>query len=147
TGFRLFMLGEVDYAANEPQAAMEHYRQGIEMIVAQEDITQPVPPRFIEHMDPGCLIWLVWQNMAAFFRDAGVDVTPRNSPKAYEFVAAFKPGPKPNVAHRAPFAKYGAGGLYIYKAMQVSALATLGLLAWDGGDRATAAKRYKQAME
>lgn len=89
------------------------------------------------------MIWLVWETMTALMTDPRVGVTTSNAPKAHELVAAFKADAD---AHRAPFEKHGARGLYIYKAMQVSALTTLGLRASYSADRATAAKRYKQAI-
>ncbi|EJD44548.1 hypothetical protein AURDEDRAFT_166334 [Auricularia subglabra TFB-10046 SS5] len=153
TGIALFLSSEAYWAVADAKAALECYKKSMEAIIAREDVTQTIPPSSMRRLFgpdaeklPRETIWLVWRNIMALFRDPEVAVTPENAREPYNLVLAFRPG-----AHKGPhdgaFEKRGPQGLFLLKAIQITALTTLGLLAWDRGDRATAAKRYQQVID
>lgn len=87
----------------------------------------------------------IWRNFVGFFRDPALGFNAGTAPDAYKLLASFRPASEQHRSHAA-FAKRGARGLVVLKAMQVTATFTLGLMAWDKKERATAAKRYEEAL-
>src|SRR6266568_8763408 len=75
-----------------------------------------------------------------FFHDPAMNHTEESHPEAYKLLSSFKPGAQKSHPRleRTP---------RLLKAMQITAGLTLGLLAWDKRDRATAAKRYREALD
>jgi len=97
-----------------------------------------VPPDF-----PQELLGAVWRNFVGFFRDPAMHFTEGSHPEAYKLLNSFKPSaqkPHPRL-ERTP------RGKVLLKGMQITAALTLGVLAWDQRDRATAAKRYREALD
>lgn len=94
---------------------------------------------------PRELIGAIWRNLCGFFRDPALGLNATTAPDAYKLMASFKPSNEQHNSYQA-FAKRGAHGLAILKAMQITATFTTGLMAWDKKDRATAARRYQDAL-
>lgn len=64
------------------------------------------------------------------------------APDAYKLLYSYRPGSsKEHTKFR------GNDGKIMLMALQITASLTLGLMAWDKTDRATAAKRYKEALD
>ncbi len=86
---------------------------------------------------------LIWRNFVGFFRDPKLGFNEESSPEAYQLLCSFRPSDERSF----PEFEKSTEGKILLIAIQATALATLGLMAWDKGDRATAAKRYKQALD
>jgi hypothetical protein len=142
SGVALFQRAEALYAQGNANEAFEYYQKSIKKILKDEAVTAKlpaiVPPDF-----PQETLGAVWRNFVGFFRDPIMNFTEQSTPEAYKLLNSFRPSaPKPH-------ARLGktARGKILLKGMQVTAGLTLGLLAWDQKDRATAAKRYKEAID
>ncbi|KAJ7637113.1 hypothetical protein FB45DRAFT_908277 [Roridomyces roridus] len=138
----LFNKAEMLYTSGERAQAFEIYRQLIVQILEREDVTalipSPVPDDF-----PQEFLAIVWRNLLASFRESQSPFTQESCPEAYSLVFSFRPS-APSRSH--PQFK-GVKGQRLLKAMQITASFCLGILAWEKGDRATTAKRYKEALD
>ncbi|KDR70653.1 hypothetical protein GALMADRAFT_254688 [Galerina marginata CBS 339.88] len=142
SGMALFQKAESFYHQGRINDAFEYYQKSIKKILKDEDVTAKipaiVPPDF-----PQELLGAVWRNFVGFLRDPAMNFTEESHPEAYKLLASFRPGAqKPHARlERTP------RGKILLKGMQITAGLTLGLLAWDKHDRATAAKRYREALD
>ena len=97
-----------------------------------------MPPDFPQELLGG-----VWRNFVGFFRDPSMNFTEESHPEAYKLLRSFRPGAQKS--H--PRLERTPRGNILLKGMQITAGLTLGLLAWDKRDRATAAKLYREALD
>lgn len=145
SGLSLFQKAEMAYMMdhNAPKA-FGLYVQAIRKIIKNEDVVQKFPrPVPVPDM-PQELLGIIWRNFVGFFRDHELGLNAENSPDAYQLLLSFRPSSTPVYPE---FEKRsGKRGSELLKAMQVTAGFTLGLMAWDRRDRATAAKRYNEAL-
>ncbi|KAG5637025.1 hypothetical protein H0H81_006060 [Sphagnurus paluster] len=142
SGLQLFQRAELLYQQGKPSDTFEYYQKSIKKILKDENVIAkipfPVPADF-----PQELICVVWRNFLGFLRDPTMNFTEKSHPDAYKLLNSFRPSaPKPH-----PRLERTSRGKVIIKAMQITAALTLGVLAWDQRDRATAAKRYQEALD
>lgn len=159
TGFELFQQAEMEYQLRgNAHAAMDLYVSSIKQIVQRENPVARFPAYMLTQMAaqanefPEQILGTVWRNFVGFFRDPQMGFTKDNKPEAWKLLEAFRPGKvevdgMEGITGR--FERFGRTeeGKALLKGMQVTAGFTLGLLAWDRKDRATAAKRYKEALD
>ncbi|KAJ7770526.1 hypothetical protein B0H16DRAFT_1515754 [Mycena metata] len=138
TGKDLLTQAEINYEAGLIPQAFELYRQAIIQIMDQENVHQMLA---VPEEGPQEIIAIAWQHLSACFRSDAGGFTQEAYPDAYNLVYSFRP-----TAHGHPQFK-GQNGRRLLKALQISAALTLGVLAWDKGDRSTAAKRYQEALD
>lgn len=142
SGLALFQKAETFFHQGRTNDAFEYYQKSIKKILKDEDVVAKipaiVPPDF-----PLELLGGVWRNFVGFFRDPAMNFTEASHPEAYKLLNSFRPGTQKSHPRleRTPRSKI------LLKAMQITAGMTLGLLAWDKRDRATAAKRYREALD
>ncbi|KAG6889404.1 hypothetical protein C0992_005326 [Termitomyces sp. T32_za158] len=144
-GYSLFQSAEMHYYQGKTASAFSYYRKSIKKILKNESPTAKMPvPRGMRVPDdmPQELLGMVWRNFVGFFRDPQMNFTEENSPEAYKLLNSFRPSSKGH-----PRLEQTERGKILLKGMQITAALTLGLLAWDKGDRATAAKRYREGIE
>ncbi|KAJ7497772.1 hypothetical protein FB451DRAFT_243172 [Mycena latifolia] len=140
-GAALYNEAQKLYDAGRVTEAFELYRQAVVQILDHEDIHQKaygVPEQSAQEV-----LVLMWQNLLACFRESNSKFTQESSPEAYDLVYSFRPS-APSRTH--PQFK-GPQGKRLLKAMQIMAAFTLAILAWNNGDRSTAAKRYQEALD
>ncbi|KAG6868139.1 hypothetical protein C0993_007262 [Termitomyces sp. T159_Od127] len=146
TGTALFQSAELQYYQGNVASAFEYYQKSIKKILKDENPTAktrlPAGTRVPDDM-PQELLGMVWRNFVGFFRDPQMNFTEENSPEAYKLLNSFRP----NATKRHPRLERTERGKVLLKGMQITAALTLGLLAWDKRDRATAAKRYREGIE
>jgi tetratricopeptide (TPR) repeat protein len=146
SGASLFQLAELAYARNRFDEALEYYQQSIKKILKDESVTAKLPVAAVAQLPvnyPRETLGLVWHNFVGMFRDPTMNFNKETSPKAYKLLTSFKPSaPDPHPQ----FQKMEKGRILL-KGLQIAAAFTLGIMAWDKRDRATAAKRYKEAIE
>ncbi|KAJ7709665.1 hypothetical protein B0H17DRAFT_1190846 [Mycena rosella] len=149
-GKALFIDGEHHYEAGRIPEAFETYRRAVIQIVDHEDVLQKIPG--VPAHFPQEMIALIWQNFIAIFRESGSPFTRGkrklhsghpSAPEAYDLVYAFRP----SGSSRAHPEFKGPQGKRLLKAMQIIAGFALAILAWNEGDRSTAAKRYQEALD
>ncbi|KAJ7497778.1 hypothetical protein FB451DRAFT_1121523 [Mycena latifolia] len=145
-GLVLYVEAETHYEAGRVTEAFDLYRQTIVQILDHEDVLQKIPG--IPEQFPQELIAAVWQNLVVCFRESHRkftqgklsrlfeeqgDNTVYNHPREHinSFILSFK----------------GPEGKRLLKAMQIPAAFALAILAWNKGDRSTAAKRYQEALD
>ena len=142
SGLALFQKAEMFFQQGRINDAFEYYQRSIKKILKDEDVIAKipalVPPDFPEELLGG-----VWRNFVGFFRDPAMNFTEESHPEAYKLLNSFRPGSQKS--H--PRLERTPRGKILLKAMQITAGLTLGLLAWDKRDRATAAKRYREALD
>ncbi|KAG6861323.1 hypothetical protein C0995_001642 [Termitomyces sp. Mi166 len=146
TGFALFQSAETRYYQGKIPSAFEFYQKSIKKILKDENLVAktPLPPGTQVPDDmPQELLGMVWRNFVGFFRDPKMDFTEENSPEAYKLLNSFRP----SATRGHPRLERTERGRVLLKGMQITAALTLGLLAWDKRDRATAAKRYREGIE
>ncbi|EJD44549.1 hypothetical protein AURDEDRAFT_114295 [Auricularia subglabra TFB-10046 SS5] len=145
SGLSLFKKAEMAYMldSNVPQA-FDLYVQSIRKIIKNEDVAQKFPQPIPVPDMPQELLGIVWRNFVGFFRDPALGFTVDNAPDAYKLLLSFKPSSTP--AYPEFEKRSGKRGAELLKGMQITAGFTLGLMAWDKRDRATAAKRYNEAL-
>ncbi|KIM40092.1 hypothetical protein M413DRAFT_28622 [Hebeloma cylindrosporum] len=126
SGLALFQKAETFFHQGRTNDAFEYYQKSIKKILKDENVIANipaiVPPDFPQELLGG-----VWRNFVGFFRDPAMNFTEESHPEAYKLLRSFSQ--------------------ILLKAMQITAGLTLGLLAWDKRDRATAAKRYREALD
>lgn len=142
SGVALFQRAEALYARGDTNGAFEYYQKSIKKILKDEIVTAKlpalVPPDF-----PQETLGAVWRNFVGFFRDPAMNFTEQSAPEAYKLLNSFRP----SASRSQPRLEKTTRGKVLLKGMQVTAGLTLGLMAWDKKDRATAAKRYKEAID
>ncbi|KAH0581455.1 hypothetical protein H2248_012535 [Termitomyces sp. 'cryptogamus'] len=146
TGFALFQSAEMKYYQGNTASAFDYYQKSIKKILKDEIPTAKAPlPAGTKVPDdmPQELLGMVWRNFVGFFRDPNMNFTEENSPQAYKLLNSFRPGATKGY----PRLERTERGRVLLTGMQVTAALTLGLLAWDKRDRATAAKRYREGIE
>ncbi|EAU91997.1 hypothetical protein CC1G_05984 [Coprinopsis cinerea okayama7 len=142
SGLRLFLQAERSYAGGRVDDTLSYYTKAITKILKSETLLAPLPPTFSHPAVPQEVLGVVWHNFAGFFRDPILKRTRENSPEAYKLLSSFRP----NSHHE--FQRFSTEQEKTYLAgMRISAGLTLALMAWDERDRATAAKRYRDAIE
>lgn len=159
TGFELFQSAEMEHQfRGNSSAAMDLYVLSIERIVQHENPIAKFPVWMLTQITaqaddyPEQVLGAVWRNFVGFFKDPNMAFNKDSKPEAWKLLEAFRPGKvevggMENITGK--FERFGRTdeGKVLLKGMQVTAGFTLGLLAWDRKDRATAAKRYKEALD
>jgi len=144
-GYKLFTAGETAYMLHhDADAALQYYQKAIKKIIKDEVVTaqMPIPPGSLPPNFPTETLAMVFQNLCGFFRDPAMNYTEKTAPEAYKLLFSFRPNSTRDYSRfRTPRAQL------LKKAMQANAGMTLGLLAWDAKDRATAAKRYQEVLD
>ncbi|EEB97903.1 hypothetical protein MPER_02682, partial [Moniliophthora perniciosa FA553] len=80
----------------------------------------------------------VWRNFLGFFRDSHL----HRDKNAYKLLASYRP------TSNHEFERFRTERQKLYLAgMRITAGLTLGLMAWDAGDRPTSVKRYREAID
>ncbi|KAK7046683.1 hypothetical protein R3P38DRAFT_2875214 [Favolaschia claudopus] len=133
--------GQLKYQAGLMREAFDYYHRAIVQILDHEDIFQTggnVPNEY-----PRELLGFLWNNLLSFFKSDDPSFTQEKCPSAYDLVYSFRPTSS-SKAH--PQFK-GAKGQHLLKGLQITGGFALGILAWRKGDRATTAKRYKEALD
>jgi hypothetical protein len=142
SGVALFQRAEGLYAQGNIQGAFDLYQKSVTKIIKDETVTANLPALVPDDF-PRETLGAVWRNFVGFFRDPAMSFTQTSDPEAYKLLNSFRP------AATKSFPKFERTprGRVLLKGMQITAGLTLGLLAWDNRDRATAAKRYKEALD
>lgn len=141
TGISLLHRAELAYAANRTDEAFDYYQRSIKKILKDEDVTALVPAQ-LPPQYPREVLGMAWHNFLDLFRAPGMNYTEASQPEAFKLLSSFRPSyKKPHGRFDSPQAQV------LLKGMQITAALTLGLLAWDKRDRATAAKRYREAID
>jgi hypothetical protein len=142
SGLALFQSAESCYARGDNQRAFDLYQQSIKKILKDENVTANIPA-IVPNDFPQEILGYVWRNFVGFFRDPAMSFTEQSDPEAFTLLNSFRPSnSKPY-----PRLERTARGKILLKGMQITAGLTLGIMAWDKKDRATAAKRYKEALD
>ncbi|KAK0486653.1 hypothetical protein EDD18DRAFT_1360662 [Armillaria luteobubalina] len=145
SGWNLFVQAERFYSQNDVDKTFEYYQKAIKKIVNDENITAqiPIPTGSLpDNTFPTETLGAAWRNFIGFFKDPAMGKTKENSPEAYKLLSSYRP----NSNIEFPRFRTDKAKLYL-KGMQITAGLTLGLLAWDGKDRPTAMKRYREALD
>ena len=142
SGVALFQLAEGLYAKGNNQGAFDLYQKSVRKILKDETVTANLPALVPDDF-PRETLGAVWRNFVGFFRDPAMSFTQTSDPEAYKLLNSFRPG----ATRSFPKFERTPRGKVLLKGMQITAGLTLGLLAWDNHDRATAAKRYKEALD
>jgi hypothetical protein len=166
TGLQIFQAAELAYHQGNIQQAFETYQLAIKKIAKDEIVSATIPSSMIASLPdtmPSETLLMVWRNFVGFFRDNALNFTQGEhgvhqilplicpylffafdtSPAGYKLLASYRPGTGSKEHPRFR----GDRAQLILKAMQIEAGLTMGLLAWDKKERATAAKRYKEALD
>jgi hypothetical protein len=145
SGVLLFQRAEGFYAQGNTQEAFNYYQKAVKKILKDENPVAQVPFPTTGFPDtlPRHTLGLVWTNFVGFLRDPAMSFTPTSDPDAYKLLNSFRP----SAAKSHTRLERTEGGKALLKGMQITAVLTLGLMAWDQRDRATAAKRYKEALD
>ncbi|EAU91994.1 hypothetical protein CC1G_05981 [Coprinopsis cinerea okayama7 len=142
SGVQLFMKAEQLYAQNRVDETLEYYAKAIQKIVRNENLLAPLPALVPDPTFPKETLGAVWRNFVGFFKDPQMRRTKENSPDAYKLLASYRP----NSSHE--FERFKSEKEKAYLAgMRITAGLTLGLMHWDAGERPTAVKRYREAID
>ncbi|KAJ7717557.1 hypothetical protein B0H16DRAFT_1610738 [Mycena metata] len=134
--------GIENYTSGRKAEAAEFYRRAVVQNLAHEDVLQKIPAIVPEQSSQETLA-IAWSNLLAIFRESGSIVTKESAPDAYSLIFSFR-STAPSSSH--PQFK-GTKAKRLLKGMQIMASGALGIIAWEQGDRATAAKRYKEGLD
>ena len=145
SGLELFQRAEMLYAQGNVKETFEMYQKSIKKFLKDGNPTAIFPSSsgFPDDL-PRETLGIVWRNFLGFFRDPAMSFTAESHPEAYKLLNSFRPGTSNRIYARLERTDRGK---LLLKAMQITAGTTLGLMAWDKRDRATAAKRYKEALD
>ncbi|KAJ7246269.1 hypothetical protein B0H12DRAFT_1126460 [Mycena haematopus] len=142
SGKALFVDGEIKYEAGQIPEALELYRRAVVQILNHENVLEKLNVPGLPEEFPEELLASIWQNLLGCFKSDDPRFTRDAYPHAYELIYSFR-----STSSKAHPQFNGTQGGRLLKAMQISAGLTLGILAWKQGDRSTAAKRYKEALD
>jgi hypothetical protein len=142
SGLSLFQRAEGCYAQGKVQEAFDLYQKSVKKILKDENVAAKLPA-IVPDDFPQETLAAVWRNFVGFFRDPNMSFTKKSDSDAYRLLYSFRP----SAANPHPRMEMTPRGKVLQKAMQITAGMTLGLMAWDERDRATAAKRYKEALD
>ncbi|TFK71574.1 hypothetical protein BDN72DRAFT_887621 [Pluteus cervinus] len=140
TGLALFQQAENFYSKGQVDNTFEFYQRCIKKVIKNEIVIAKLPA-LVPNQAPLELLGYVWMNFNGFFRDPKMNYTQETAPEAFKLLHSFCAS-----SGRDHSRFRGTQGQILLKAMQIAAGLTLGLLAWDKSDRATAAKRYQEAL-
>ena len=143
SGVALFQRAEGLYAQGKIQETFETYQKCIRKILRDENPTANIPAILPDDF-PRETLGAVWRNFVGFFRDPAMSFTAETAPEAYKLLNSFRPTTTSKLYARLERTDRGK---VLLKGMQITAGLTLGLMAWDNRDRATASKRYKEALD
>jgi hypothetical protein len=148
SGVELFQRAETLYFQGKVPETFEMYQKSIKKILKDENPTATLPLPLPTDDFPRETLGVVWRNFLGFFRDPAMSFTPESHPEAHKLLNSFRPASTSASSSRihARLERTERGKILL-KGMQVTAGITLGLIAWDKRDRATAAKRYKEALD
>lgn len=140
-GVVLFQRAEALYAQGKIEETFEMYQRAIKKILKDEDVAALLPA-IVPNDTPKETLGFLWRNFAGFFKDPAMKfATEERAPDAYRLLDSFRvSSKKEHKQFKSPRAKV------LLKGMQIIASLTVGILAWDLKDRATAAKRYREAL-
>ncbi|KAK7037518.1 Histone-lysine N-methyltransferase smyd1 [Paramarasmius palmivorus] len=142
TGAQLFMQAEQYYAQNRIEDTFEYYVKAIKKIVKDENLLAQLPAFSPDPTFPRETLGAVWRNFIGFFRDPHLRRNKENSSDAYKLLVSYRP--KSDLQ----FERFKTDRQKFYLAgMRITAGLALGLMAWDAQDRATAIKRYREALD
>jgi hypothetical protein len=142
SGVALFQQAESLYAQGDIQGAFDLYQRSVKKILKDENVIAKIPA-IVPDDFPQETLGAIWRNFVGFFRDPTMSFTQTSAPEAYKLLNSFRPSAAKSHAKLEKTAR----GRVLLKGMQITAGLTLGILAWDNRDRATAAKRYKEALD
>ncbi|KAF5335961.1 hypothetical protein D9611_006209 [Ephemerocybe angulata] len=150
SGYHFFKFGENMYKGGMVPESMVWYAFALGKMANMEDVLQSVPtadlPVKVPDDMPTESVALVWKTMCEYFRDPSMpDITAATCENANSLLLMFAPG-----SELKPFQRRfltTSKGTFLLKCLQVSGGFTLASLAWDRGDRAEAARRYREALE
>jgi hypothetical protein len=143
TGWAIFVRAEEFYHAGKMKDALDNYQRAIKKILKDEIVIAKVPMPVTHDDMPRETLGMAWRNFVGFFRDPAMSFNEQTAPEAYKLLNSFRP----TVFKGHDRLERTERGRILSKGMQITAGLTLGLLAWDKRDRATAAKRYNEALE
>ncbi|THU85533.1 hypothetical protein K435DRAFT_822386 [Dendrothele bispora CBS 962.96] len=143
SGAALFQKAEQFYSSGRTDDAFEYYQKAIKKILKDEVVDAKLPVVSVPVDSPLETLGFLWQNFTGFFRDASLTYNEKTAPEAWKLLCNFRIGNthKCHSRFRTPRQKI------LLKGMQITANMSIGLLAWDTRDRATAAKRYAEAIK
>ncbi|KAF9534059.1 hypothetical protein CPB83DRAFT_805144 [Crepidotus variabilis] len=148
TGMSLFQRAELLYHAGDTRGALDGYCKSIKRILNDENVTALAPVGPMPDNFPREMLGLVWQNFVGFLRDPNLNFNEDTAPAACNLLKIFKPGAtSPQLQRWSPRFQSTEHGRILFKALQITAGFTLGLQAWNRQDRATAARRYQEALD
>ncbi|KAF6753015.1 hypothetical protein DFP72DRAFT_1171189 [Ephemerocybe angulata] len=133
---------------NDRKKAFDLYQKAIKRIMERENPLTLVSAQRTPSMTddvPSEALAFAFLSFSASFRDPTTNFTEATVPEAFKLLSSFRPNSQNKDLKGPRFASPRAQ--FLLKCLQISALLTLGLLAWDAKDRAKAAKRYKEALE
>ncbi|KAF5319880.1 hypothetical protein D9758_017857 [Tetrapyrgos nigripes] len=145
SGFSLFQKAEQAYIiGRRPDEAFEYYQKAIKKILKDEvvDAKAPTAARHPSEM-PEETIGCLWMNFTGFLRDPQMHYNEDTAPEAWKLLNNFRIGN----THKWHSRFKTIHAQMVLKGLQIVATMTIGLLAWDKQDRATAAKRYAEALK
>ncbi|KXN86638.1 SET domain-containing protein 14 [Leucoagaricus sp. SymC.cos] len=140
----IFRDAETAYSRGKPDDTFEKYQKAIKKLIRDENLFQKVPGVGPQLPDfPQELLGVIWRNFNGFFRDEKLpQFTKETAPDGYKFLTTFRPKSTRNTSRFR-----GEKLQLLLKGMQISTALTMGLLAWDAGDRPSAAKYYEEGLE
>ncbi|KIY51513.1 hypothetical protein FISHEDRAFT_36986 [Fistulina hepatica ATCC 64428] len=143
TGLQMFQKAEQDYLAGNPDAAFQGYQVSIKKIIKDERLDAKMPVAMLPTEYPEETLAMAWMNFCGFFKDPKMNYNEETAPEAYKLLSSFRPTSGKEHAHF----RYTPRAQLLLKGMQITACLALAVLAWDKKDRATTAKRYKEALD
>ncbi|KAF9534061.1 hypothetical protein CPB83DRAFT_879926 [Crepidotus variabilis] len=144
----LLNQAQVAFHAGDTRGALEWYYKGIKKILNDENVTALAPTVITLDNYPHELLGLAWSGFLGCFKDSSLGLNENTVPEAYKLLKTFRPE-----SNSAQFLKWSARfqnserGRILLKGLQISVGFTLGLMAWNNKDRATAARRYQEALD
>ncbi|KAH6903299.1 hypothetical protein BKA70DRAFT_1387755 [Coprinopsis sp. MPI-PUGE-AT-0042] len=145
-GQQLFETAEKAYMLQrDEKKAFEYYQKAIKKVLNDENVLTPCfnrRPAGVPDDFPSELLAMVFRNFCGFFKDPAMNFTEATAPEAFKLLSSFRPNR--NQEHTR-FTSTRAQ--FLLKCLQIETCLTLGILAWDVKDRATAAKRYQEALD
>ncbi|KAK7692647.1 hypothetical protein QCA50_004280 [Cerrena zonata] len=140
TAAQSFKSAYMAFCKNDYDKSLDLYQKCIKKLVKDERLTQGLPAISPSDEIPQELLGVAFHQLTSFFRDG--TYSQESAPDAYKLINSFRPGGnKEYPRFTTPEQQL------LLKAIQINAGLTLGLIAWDKKDRATAAKRYKEVID
>ncbi|KAF9062376.1 hypothetical protein BDP27DRAFT_1483303 [Rhodocollybia butyracea] len=144
--FSFITKAQIAYHSGKYLESSENYQKAIKKILKDERVGAKIPPSgVVPSNDPREVLPYCWALFTHLFKDKNAMkfVNQASDPEGYKLLNLFRVGN----THPSHARFRSEEDKILFKGIQIVATVVIGIVVWDKRDRATAAKRYREAID